>query len=602
MAISASWARAALGVLGVLALTACATRAPVRPVVAARVVAPAAVTPKPEPTPPPVTAAPAPVTPPPPSAPPAPHYANLFARIRAGFALPDPNKPIIAEEARWYADHPEFLQRAFGRADMYLYYIVSQLQKRHMPLELALLPVIESAFQPFAYSYARAAGIWQFTSGTGRLFGLKQDWWYDGRRDVVASTKAALDYLQQLHDQVGGHWLLAIAAYNCGLLNVQRAIRYNEERHRPTDFWHLILPRQTELYVPQLLAMARLVQDPARYGLSFSPIPDRPYFTKVATDGQINLEVAARLAGISSDEIYQLNPAFHRWATDPTGPFYLLLPVDAAPVFKQNVAALTADERMGVERYVVRAGDTVYSVARRFRTSTDLLRRLNTLTHGRLVVGQVINVPSTVYHLPENVMLAAEQADHGAWRYHFRFRVVRVRPGDSLWAIAQRNGISVRRLAQMNGLSLHHTILQPGERLRLYADGRVGRFARPTFRVVQVRPGDSLWSIAVRNHVSVHALARVNGLRPGQILRPGERLRIVPTMADVRYGPARRLVAGVARTVHRVIYTVRSGDTLWQIARRFQVRVAQILSWNEMNLRQPILAGQKLMILADSGG
>ena len=538
---------------------------------------------------------------PPPAAPAQPHYANLFARIRAGFALPDPNKPIIAEEARWYAAHPEFLQRVFGRADMYLYYIVKQLQARHMPLELALLPVIESAYQPFASSYARAAGMWQFTSGTGRLYGLKQDWWYDGRRDVVASTKAALTYLQQLHDQLGGHWLLAIAAYNCGILNVERAIRYNQARGRPTDFWHLLLPRQTELYVPQLLGMARLVQDPAKYGLSFSPIPDEPYFTQVPTNGQINLEVAARLAGITSDEIYQLNPAFHRWATDPTGPFYLLLPVDAAPIFEQNLAALTPDERMGVDGYVVRRGDTVYSVARRFKTSTDLLRRLNTLPNGRLVVGEQIEVPATAYHLPQNVMVAAEQADHGAWRYHFRFRVVRVRPGDSLWAIAQRNGITVRRLAQMNGLSLHHTILQPGERLRLYADGRVGRFARPSFRVVSVRPGDSLWSIAVRNHVSVHALARANGLRPGQILRPGERLRIVPAMAKVQYAPS-RMLAGVARGVHRVIYTVRSGDTLWQIARRFQVRVAQILSWNEMNLRQPILAGQKLMILADSGG
>ena len=607
MATSASWARCALGLLGVLALAACATRAPVHPVIAARVVPrAAAITPKPQPTALPQAAAPAPAPAPvpPPAAPAQPHYANLFARIRAGFALPDPNKPIIAEEARWYAEHPEFLQRVFGRADMYLYYIVKQLQARHMPLELALLPVIESAYQPFASSYARAAGMWQFTSGTGKLFGLKQDWWYDGRRDVVASTQAALNYLQQLHDQLGGHWLLAIAAYNCGELNVERAIRYNQARGRPTDFWHLILPRQTELYVPQLLGMARLVQDPGKYGLSFSPIPDQPYFTKVPTDGQINLEVAARLAGITSDEIYQLNPAFHRWATDPTGPFYLLLPVDAAPIFQQNVTALTADERMGVDLYKVHRGDSVYSVARRFKTSTDLLRRLNTLPNGHLVVGQQIEVPATVYRLPQNVLVAARQADHSLWRSRFRFRVVRVRPGDSLWAIAQRHGISVQRLAQMNGLSLHHTILRPGERLRLYADGRVGRFARPSFRVVQVRPGDSLWSIAVRNHVSVHALARANGLRPGQVLHPGQRLRITPAMTAVSYAPSRvsGLLSGVARTVHRVFYTVRSGDTLWQIAQRFQVRVAQILSWNAMKLRQPILAGQKLMILADSGG
>ncbi len=528
-----------------------------------------------------------------------PHYADLFAQIRAGFRLPNPNEPLIAQEARWYANHPQFLQRAFGRADMYLYYIVAQLEARHMPLELSLLPVIESAFRPYAYSWARAAGMWQFTSGTGRLFGLKQDWWYDGRLDVIASTNAALNYLQQLHDQLGGHWLLAIAAYDCGMLNVQRAIRLNRAEGRPTDFWHLRLPRETEAYVPQLLAMARLVKDPAQYGLSFSPIPDRPYFARVATDGQINLEVAAQLAGISSDEIYQLNPAFHRWATDPTGPFYLLLPEDAAPVFEENVANLTANERMGVNQYVVRRGDSVYSVARRFKTSPAFLRMLNTLPHGRMVVGEDIEVPATAYQLPANVRLAAARVDHAAWRGRFHFHVVRVRRGESLWTIARQNGMSVRRLAQINGISVRHT-LQPGERLRLYADARVGRFTGPRFkvRVVQVRPGDTLWSIARRNHVSVHALVSLNGLHQGQVLHPGQRLRI--WAKGVR--AVRHMLASVGQGARRVIYTVRSGDTLWQIAQHFQVKVAQILAWNEMNLRTPITAGQKIMILADSGG
>ena len=546
---------------------------------------------------------PPPVTPPAtPAAPAAPHYANLFARIRSGFQLPDPDKRVIAQEANWYAHHPKFLQRAFGRSDMYLYYIVTQLQARHMPLELALLPIIESAFRPYAYSRARAAGMWQFTSGTGKLFGLKQDWWYDGRLNVVASTQAALKYLQQLHDQLGGHWLLAIAAYNCGVVAVQRAIRINRAEHRPTDFWHLRLPRQTEYYVPQLLAMARLVKDPAKYNLSFSPIPDKPYFARVPTDGQINLEVAAEIAGISSDEIYQLNPAFHRWATDPTGPFYLLLPVNTVPVFKQNLAALTPDERMGVERYVVRRGDSVYSVARHFKTTIAILHKLNTLPHGRLVVGQTIDVPASTYHLPRSAMVAAARVDHTYWGGRIHFHVVRVRRGQTLWGIARHNGISVHRLAQINGIS-PHGVLRPGERLRLYADARRGRFRAPRFRVhvIRVHRGDTLWSIAHRHHMSVHALASLNGLHRNEILRPGERLRI---SAGVR--EARRLFAGVGRSVdrgvRRVIYTVRSGDTLWRIARHFQVKVAQIVSWNEMTLRRPILAGEKLMILADSGG
>ncbi|MHB1540753.1 MAG: LysM peptidoglycan-binding domain-containing protein [Steroidobacteraceae bacterium] len=608
---SVSWARCAVGLLGALALAACATRTPIRPASTEHVVSASAASAATalRSMPPAATASVAPVAPAGqviptvPAAAPKPHYANLFARIRAGMRLPQPNMPVIAQEAHWYANHPQFLQRSFNRADMYLYYIVTQLQKRHMPLELSLLPIIESAYRPYAYSWARAAGMWQFTSGTGKLFGLKQDWWYDGRLNVIASTQAALDYLQQLHKQLGGSWLLAIAAYNCGVENVERAVRYNQARGLPTDFWNLILPRETELYVPQLLAMARLVADPAKYGLSFSPIPDRPYFTKVPTGGQINLEVAAHLAGITSDEIYQLNPAFLRWATDPTGPFYLLLPIDAAPVFEQNVRDLTADERMGVERYVVHAGDTVYSIARRFNTTTDLLRRLNNLPNGRLLVGQDIDVPTTAYRLPHNVLVAAEQNDRSLWRHDFRFRVVRVRPGDSLWAIAQRNGMSVQRLAQINGLSVRHSILYPGEPLRLYADARVGRFRLPGVRVVRVRPGDSLWSIAVRNHVSVHALARANGLSIYHpILRPGEQLRILPSMATVQYNTRRALLSGIERGVHRIIYTVHAGDTLWQIARRFQVRIHQILAWNEMTLDRPILAGQKLMILADSGG
>ncbi len=603
MTISVSWARCALGLFGALTLAACATRTPIRPASTADLVIPppsaAAMRALSSPAPARAT----PVKLPTPTIALHRQYANLFARIRAGFKLPDPNEPIIAQEAHWYANHPQFLQSSFNHADMYLYYIVTQLQKRHMPLELALLPVIESAYRPYAYSWARAAGMWQFTSATGKVFGLKQDWWYDGRLNVVASTRAALDYLQQLHNQLGGHWLLAIAAYNCGVENVERAVRYNQARGLPTDFWHLILPRETELYVPQLLAMARLVADPAKYGLSFSPIPDRPYFTKVPTGGQINLEVAARLAGISSDEIYQLNPAFLRWATDPTGPFYLLLPVKAAPVFERNLAALTANERMGVSRYVVRAGNTLYSIARRFSTTTDLLRRLNNLPSGQLVVGQAIDVPTTDYQLPHRVLVAAEQNDQSLWRHEFRFRVIRVQPGDSLWSIAQRNGMSVQRLAQINGLSVRHSILYPGEPLRLYADARVGRFTRPGVRVVQVRPGDSLWSIAVRNHVSVHALARANGLSPYHpILVPGQQLRILPTMATVQYNQRRAFLAGIERGVHRIIYTVQAGDTLWQIARQFQVRVRQILAWNEMSLDRPILAGQKLMILADSGG
>jgi membrane-bound lytic murein transglycosylase D len=537
--------RLALLLVTLAAVAACATRQPLRPQPEQVVV------------PPPAAAAPAPAAAaapsPPPTAPtqslaPA-QYPDLFARIRAGFVLPDPDEDPIDQQLNWYASNPDYLQRAFGRADMYLYYIVTQLEARHMPLELALLPVIESAFQPYAYSRASAAGLWQFIPGTGSRFGLKQDWWYDGRRDVVASTNAALDYLQALHDEFNGDWLLAIAAYNCGELAVEHAVQVNEAEHRPIDFWHLRLPRETEAYVPKLLAMKRLVDDPAKFGLVFTAIPNQPYFERVPTDGQINLQVAAQISGITADEVYELNPAFHRWATDPTGPFYLLLPLDAAPVFQQNVADLTPDERMGIEHYEVRRHDTVYSIARHFKTSAEILRKLNTLPSGRLTVGTELEVPATVYTLPENVRLAAERVDgRSRWTRHFRFQVVR--RGDSLWAIARRHGMNV------------------------------------------------------------HTLARLNGLRPGETLHPGQRLRLVVGAPVARHFRRRhrrhsRRYAAISRlegSARQVVYTVRSGDTLWRIARLFQVRVAQILAWNAMGSHAHILAGQKLTIRMASGG
>ncbi len=242
-------------------------------------------------------------------------YADLFDRMRAGFKLEDADdRRAIDQQLNWYASNPDYMERAFGRAELYLYQIVTELEARAMPLELALLPVVESAFEPYAYSRARASGLWQFIPGTGSRFGLKQDWWYDGRRDIVESTRAAFDYLQSLHDRFDGDWLLAIAAYNCGEAKIERAVEHNRSRGKPVDFWSLKLPKETRAYVPKLLAMKRLVADPERYGLAISPIPNLAYFARVETKGQINLKLAAEIAGVSPEELYELNPAFHRAA------------------------------------------------------------------------------------------------------------------------------------------------------------------------------------------------------------------------------------------------------------------------------------------------
>ncbi|HUN75000.1 MAG TPA: LysM peptidoglycan-binding domain-containing protein [Steroidobacteraceae bacterium] len=466
-------------------------------------------------------------------------YADLFDRMRAGFKLGDVDRPAVQQQLQWFVDNPDYVQRSFRRSELYLYHIVKQLESRGMPLELALLPVIESAYEPYAYSRARAMGLWQFIPGTGSRFGLKQNWWYDGRRDVIESTRAALDYLQYLHDEFHGDWLLAIAGYNCGEAAIVQAIAVNQAHGRPIDFWSLRLPAETRAYVPKLLAMKRLVAAPENYSLTFSPIPNRPYFVSVETFGQIDLRVAAEIAGVSPEVLYELNPAFHRWATDPSGPYSLLLPTDAADVFRANITQLNPDERMRVTQYVVRRGDSMAALARHFGTTPQVVRELNDLPSGALVIGTELRVPSDVSELPPKVLQAAALFD---------------------------------------------------------AHGR-HRLLRPRMRVV-VHRGDSLWAIARRHGVDVHALALLNGLQPGDTLRAGQRLMLTP--AAVRTSDASG-TSSHSHATRRVTYIVRAGDTLYGIARVFQVTVSQIVSWNRLAHRA-LSPGQHLLIRLARGG
>jgi membrane-bound lytic murein transglycosylase D len=468
--------------------------------------------------------------------------SDLLERLRSGFQLEDVDEPGVAAQLNWFANHPDFLERTFGRSELWLYYIVGQLEQRNMPRELALLPVIESAFEPYAYSRARAAGLWQFISDTGHRFGLKQDWWYDGRRDPIEATRAALDYLQELHDQFNGDWLLAIAAYNCGELTVGRAIQKNERLGKPTDFWHLKLPSETHGYVPELLAMRRLVANPARYGIEFSHILNEPYFVQISTGGQIDLKVVADIAGISTEDLYELNPAFHRWATDPTGPHSLLVPVDAAEGLQQALAQLTPEQRMRIEHYTVRHGDTIASISTRFDTKPEVIRELNELSaSARPVIDTMLLVPSNSAVLPEKVARAAMLVD------------------------------SPVRARRHRGL-------------------------RPDIRVV--RRGDTLYGIAQRLGTDVQTLAQNNGLRPGDRLHAGQKLRVgasEPAGSGLSAGKATGTMVASSGTGRRVTYTVRPGDTIYGIARLLQVTVIELLDWNGMAGGRNLKPGRTLV-------
>jgi len=462
-------------------------------------------------------------------------YDDLFDRMRAGFAFDEVQEPAIDEQLAWFEHNPEYLDRVFQRGQRYLYHVITEVEARGMPTEFALLPVVESAYEPFAYSVSRASGLWQFIPATGVRFGLRQNWWYDGRRDVIESTRAALDYLQELHDEFNGDWLLAIAAYNVGEAWVERAIASNAAAGRPTDFWHLNLPAETRAYVPKLLALKRMMAEPERYGLAFAPIPNEPYFAVIDTDSQIDLKVAAQLAGTSYDELVALNPGYNRWATDPGGPQRMLVPIDQADAYEAALKALPPEDRV---RYVVHeAGkhETLPMIAKRYGTSAAVIARLNELPGARVTPGESLKIPEIGARLPDKVLIAAARIDQPE--------------------------------TDEGGRKQHQI-------------------------VYRVRAGDTLFSIARRNNMQVSALARLNNMGSSDSLVTGQRLVLKASTRHVRD-------EGV-RTGHRVVYTVRRGDTVVSISHQFQVSVAQLKSWNGINQHHGIKAGRRVVLYVDA--
>jgi membrane-bound lytic murein transglycosylase D len=453
---------------------------------------------------------------------PAPEVGDLFERIRKGYLIADVDQPSIDLELRWYVNHPAYLDRTFKRGERYLHYIVGELEARHMPLELALLPVVESAFNPIAYSRARASGLWQFIADTGRRYGLKQNWYYDGRRDVVASTGAALDYLQFLHDEFDGDWLLAIAAYNCGEARVERELERNRRAGKPTDYFSLKLPRETRAYVPKLLAMRRIVADPTAQGLAFAPIPNTPYFTKIDVGGQLDLQVAAELADLSKEELLALNPAFNHWVTDPDGPHYLLVPIDRQERFEEGIAALPPDERVRIVYHRVRRGDTLGEIAAKYGVSVAALKSANKIRGTMIHPGQDLLIAAS----PKSMSALASLEEETPVRHRSSSDKHVVRRGDTLWSIARTHGVSMDRLAHSNNLSRNDT-LSIGQVLSIPGTAQLASadnssVERSTTYVV--RNGDSLWTIASKFRVRLTDLLGWNNLSKRSVIKPGQRL------------------------------------------------------------------------------
>ncbi len=460
---------------------------------------------------------------------------GLLGLIRERFALEYDDNRRTAAERNWYARHPDYLQRVFNRAQRYMPHIVAELERRELPMELALLPIVESAYDPFAYSHGRAAGLWQMIPGTARRFGIRQNWWYDGRRDVVDSTRAALDYLEYLYKLQDEDWLNAIASYNSGEGNVLKARKRNRRAGKPEDFWNLKLPRETSMYVPKLLALVDLVRNPEAYGLELPVIANETQFVVADVGSQLDLALAAELAGVDVDTVYAFNPGYNRWSTDPDGPHRLVLPVVAADRFSSALAGVPLAERVRWSRHKVRSGQTISEIAELYHTSIAAIREANNLRGNTIRAGHHLLIPVATKPLSAYSQSAEARLERKQNRQRAGERVEHVvARGESFWTISRRYGVGTRQLAAWNGMAPGDT-LSTGKKLVVWS--RAGSVeSRPrtaptsaygsTTRKVNytVRRGDSLYLIAQRFRVSIKQIARWNGIDVKRILRPGQRL------------------------------------------------------------------------------
>lgn len=463
-------------------------------------------------------------------------YSDLWTRIQVQLSFDIPDNKQIKKYKNWIQKRPEYLPTISKRAEPYLFFIVEELEKNNMPIELALLPIVESAFDPFAYSHGSASGMWQFIASTGKSFGLKQNWWYDGRRDVYLSTQAAIKYLKYLHNRFDNNWLHALAAYNSGEGYISRAIKNNKRKNKKTDIWSLKLPKETQSYVPKLLALVDLLKNKNNDDSQWLPIENMPYFDRVEVDSQIDLALAAALAELTMDEFYILNPAFNHWATSPKGPHNLLLPIEKMNVFEKNLKKIPVSERISLKRYVIKKGDSLISIAKKHNTSVDLLKQNNQIYKNIVREGKSLLIPV---------------ASKAREKYH--------------------KSTAQRQFAIQNKK-------RKGEKI-LYV----------------VKPGDSIWTIAKKHQVRRNSLLKWNNLSPRDTLSVGKSL-VIWKKTSGNFASLSEL----NKKTKKIYYKVKSGDSFARIASRFKVSLNNIKRWNKKaNRKKYLQPGDSLTLYVD---
>ncbi len=455
--------------------------------------------------------------------------ADLLTRLVELFEFARcPADSRALEWAAWFGDRPEYMARVLDRAHPWMHDISTELERRSMPGELALLPIVESAYDPFAYSHGRASGAWQFLRATAEDRGLIINDWYDGRRDVYASTRAALNYLDYLSQLFDGDWNLALAAYNGGQGRVGRALRRNKASGRSTEWHALRLPQETLAYVPKLNGLACLFQQPERFGWERPEWQNKPRVAKIDLPGPTDLVAVAALADLDITELVVLNAGLNRHLTPPSGPHHLIVPVEKARAVEAILANANGQDRIQFEEIVVRRGDSLSTLARRHNTSISALRESNGLAGDFLRIGQRLRLPSARAVVEQDLPWSDGYAELARLQERLlptrRFQH-RVRPGESLWVIARRYSVGVDDIQRWNDMGSSN-LIRPGQRLMIRAESPARSGSRSQAIRYTVRRGDSLWQISQRLDVSLADLMRWNGLNENSVLQPGQVLTV----------------------------------------------------------------------------
>ncbi|MDB9788567.1 LysM peptidoglycan-binding domain-containing protein [Candidatus Thioglobus sp.] len=435
----------------------------------------------------------------------------------------------------WISNHPEYLSLISKRAEPFLYLVVSELEKQNVPIEIALLPIVESDYYPFSYSHGTAAGLWQFIPSTGRMYGLEEDWWHADRRDVLASTKAAANYLNDLNKMFKGDWLLSIAAYNAGPGRIQRAIDTNIKLGKKTDFWSLDLPQETEKYVPKLLALSQVIKNPSRYNQKLLEIDNKPFLNEVELDSQFDLALISQWTGLSIDQIYNYNPGLKRWATPESLPYIMLLPEEVIYSFNDNLSKQGQRPKISWTRYKIKQGDSLSVIAQNYNTT----------------IGQIMSV---------------NELDNDAIRADKYLIVPLAQKSESFYSLSDNQREKSRLNIQKNSEKIIYTVVA----------------------------GDSLWKISIKFGTTINNLVRWNQISPSDSLSIGKELVI---LRDNKNKTELAKITNTGIDINRdIFYTVKEGDNLSRIAQKYNVKIAEIRSWNDLNEEYILQPGDKLTI------